>query len=45
MTSLLEYGAEEDYYLLFRGDSKHIGDWNGEKSSNALKMMDHLLEI
>ena len=45
MTSLLEYGPEEDYYLLFRGDSKHIGDWNGEKSSNALKMMNHLLEI
>ncbi|MCQ3034898.1 MAG: hypothetical protein MJ248_01540 [Bacilli bacterium] len=45
ITYTSEKEENEDYYLLFRNDSIHIGSLNNSQSDNALRIVNNLLKL
>ena len=45
ITYTSEKEENEDYYLLFRNDSTHIGSLNNSQSDNALRIVNNLLKL
>lgn len=47
-TDIISYSSlnkeQEDYYLIFRQDSIHLGELNNSKSDNALRVVNNLLK-
>lgn len=45
ITYTFELEEKEDYYLLFREDSIHLGGLNDSKSDNVLRVVNNLLKL